>query len=282
MIIKEKENELQNFYFTYGTDPRFPHLADEYVIIRAENELAARDKYLEIYPSRSGDKCLNCAFVYNQKEWDEEVRHYYNGDPVAIYEVPKLNDVTLSIHIMGTFNGVSAKTYLEDGIGNFRLSNLGIRYYDKNGKDCKTIIPVEEMQTITLLGDMTSDFVSKIEVTSPMTFEDFGRVYAIDSLDLDYDCDPLQTMDDYWQVGFVEIEKDGIKEHLESAVLDKFNGMDDEKFRSIYGFSKDINDRAVGDLNEYDRFNGEYPEEEEIFFDDTKEFDPNMEEPEPF
>ena len=169
---------------------------------------------------------------------------------------------------------------MEDGIGNFRLSNLGLRYYDENGKDCSITLPIEEMRTITSIGDMTSDFMTKIEVTSPMTFDDFGRVYAVDSLDLDYDCDPIQTMDDYWQVGFVEIEKDGIRKHLESAVLDKFNGLDDEKFKELYGFYPDINERAAGDLEDYDFFDGDYPKEE--MEDEVLEEVPDMEEELPF
>lgn len=287
---------FQNFYFTYGTDPQFPHLYDQYVLIKATDEHEARETYRGIYPGRNGSDCLNCAFVYNQKEWEEEVHKYYEGDPVAAYKqkvfvsekdfekarkmTEMIHEMNLTVCITGLFNGVDPKMYMEDGLGRFLLSDLGITYYDGEGLRKTVTIPLQEMESVTDFGEMASEFFMTFKGNLPLSFEDLERACEVTSLNVDYDCDPSQTTEDYWQVGFITFERDGREGHIESAVLDKFNEIDADKFKELYGFYPDVNERAAGDLENYDFFDGDYPEEE--MEDEVLEEVPDMEEELPF
>lgn len=59
---------LQSFYFTFGTNPKFPYKKG-YLIVKAFNPNEAfakfRAKYPDVHPN-----CLNCAFGYTQEEWE--------------------------------------------------------------------------------------------------------------------------------------------------------------------------------------------------------------------
>ena len=71
---------LQNFYFTFGTDPKFPYQKG-YLIVKAFNLNEAfakfRAKYADVHPN-----CLNCAFWYTQEQWD-----VIDGDMGKCHEV---------------------------------------------------------------------------------------------------------------------------------------------------------------------------------------------------
>lgn len=60
---------MNNFYFTFGSDPIFPFYRG-YLIVKATNEEEAfekfRNKYSDTHPG-----CLCYAFWYTQEKWDE-------------------------------------------------------------------------------------------------------------------------------------------------------------------------------------------------------------------
>ena len=58
---------IHSYYFTFGTDERFPYQTG-YVIIDAPNERCARDIFRMFWPDRH-ENCLNCAFVYEEDEF---------------------------------------------------------------------------------------------------------------------------------------------------------------------------------------------------------------------
>lgn len=55
---------FQKYYFTFGSDERFPYHGG-WVIIEAANESMARDLFQTIYPNRH-ENTLNCAWVYSE------------------------------------------------------------------------------------------------------------------------------------------------------------------------------------------------------------------------
>ncbi len=78
---------MARFYYTFGTDPLFPHGEKEFVTVEAESRGEADHKFLEVYPSRPGSHLLNCAFVYSEQEFDKFRDKYYSGKkPVRTIE----------------------------------------------------------------------------------------------------------------------------------------------------------------------------------------------------
>ena len=55
------------FYFTFGSDPGFP-FQNTYIIVLAESEKAAVEKFREKYPDRHTGT-VNCAFWYSEEHW---------------------------------------------------------------------------------------------------------------------------------------------------------------------------------------------------------------------
>lgn len=70
---------MAKFYFTFGTDPLFPHSEKEFVEVEAGNRNEAGHKFSSVYPSRARSNLLNCAFVYREKEFNEIRNKYYSG-----------------------------------------------------------------------------------------------------------------------------------------------------------------------------------------------------------
>lgn len=70
---------MKRFYYTFGTDPAFPHGAGEYVAVEAESEAEADQKFMEVYPPRPGSSLLNCAFVYAAEKFEAFRDKYYKG-----------------------------------------------------------------------------------------------------------------------------------------------------------------------------------------------------------
>lgn len=74
---------MEKFYFTFGSDPLYPHGMDEFVEVEAEDMSEARKKFLSVYPPRPGRSFLNCAFVYSEKEFNGFRDKYYSGKKPA-------------------------------------------------------------------------------------------------------------------------------------------------------------------------------------------------------
>ncbi len=77
--------ERNRFYFTFGSDLGFPY-QDTYLIVIADCKGEAMTKFQKKYPNRHKD-CLNCAFVYNEEEWNGSLnQEYYSEEPAEIIE----------------------------------------------------------------------------------------------------------------------------------------------------------------------------------------------------
>ena len=78
---------LQNFYFTFGSDPLYPYGAKDSVLVRAESLTEALEKYKARHPNRPGSSAINCAFWYSEEELARFRDRYYKGvEPAEIIE----------------------------------------------------------------------------------------------------------------------------------------------------------------------------------------------------
>ncbi len=78
----QKEN-IHSFYFTFGTDPLFPYGYHDYVLIMCSNEGEACKLFNALHPKRTGSNVMNCAFMYNEAQWEKGVKQHYVGrDPI--------------------------------------------------------------------------------------------------------------------------------------------------------------------------------------------------------
>jgi len=81
--------KLNNFYFTFGSDMKYP-FQDTYLIIKSESEQTARTLFPKIYPNRDNSETLNFAFSYGETEWNgtdgrEPVSRFYAGiEPATV------------------------------------------------------------------------------------------------------------------------------------------------------------------------------------------------------
>lgn len=94
---------LNNYYFTFGSDMRFPY-QNTYIIIKADNMISACDAFLKKFPSRDGSQTLNCAFVYTEKEWHGSINESSYGEPAAIFAATDIlvNKPRLFVDMDGT------------------------------------------------------------------------------------------------------------------------------------------------------------------------------------
>lgn len=82
---------MNRYYFTFGSDERYPY-PNSYMVVEANSMNEACDIFSEKYPNRNGN-VLNCASVYGSQEWDNEVAEYYNGKAPA--ETIRQTDILL-------------------------------------------------------------------------------------------------------------------------------------------------------------------------------------------
>lgn len=73
------------FFFTFGTDPQYPHGINDYVLVLAKTEAEAVDKFQQKYPNRPESNLVNCAFWYDEEEWNSRTKQYYpNTKPAEV------------------------------------------------------------------------------------------------------------------------------------------------------------------------------------------------------
>ena len=73
----------EKFYFTFGSDPEFPH-QNTYLVVVANSLSEAVEKFRKKYPDRHSG-CVNCAFFYTEEEWKGSINErYYKGGPVDV------------------------------------------------------------------------------------------------------------------------------------------------------------------------------------------------------
>lgn len=84
-LMQAIDKQCKRFYFTFGTDPEYPYGQDDYVLVYADNLAEAVEKFKAKHPNRPGSDCVNCAFWYNEEQWNKSTKQYY-GDrkPVEV------------------------------------------------------------------------------------------------------------------------------------------------------------------------------------------------------
>ena len=87
------EDSTNSFYFTFGTNPQFPHGINEYVKVEARTMHEAEQIYRSVYPDVH-ENCLNCAFVYTEDEFAQIKDVYYKG--VSPIETLTVKDAVLT------------------------------------------------------------------------------------------------------------------------------------------------------------------------------------------
>ena len=70
---------MQNFYFTFGSDSRFPYGRDEYVVVKADNLNIAAEAFKLVHPNRPGSGNVNCSDFYAEEVFFKLCKKYY-GD----------------------------------------------------------------------------------------------------------------------------------------------------------------------------------------------------------
>lgn len=86
-----RKNKLKNFYFTFGTCKTFPY-QNGYLIVKATSRETAVARFQRKYADPN-DSCINCSFIYSEKEWnDGNVGRHYK-EPIEILSIEdELND----------------------------------------------------------------------------------------------------------------------------------------------------------------------------------------------
>lgn len=84
-LRKMMYGDCPKFYFTFGSDPAFPFGRNEYVVVHAANMGEAVHKFQREYPNRRGSNLVNCAFWYDEEEWNSRTKQYYpNTEPAEV------------------------------------------------------------------------------------------------------------------------------------------------------------------------------------------------------
>ena len=78
---------MNNYYFTFGSDPRYPYGINDYVQVIAHDIREAVAIFRQHHPDRPGTHLVNCAFYYTEEEFAGSPDKYYGGrGPVEILE----------------------------------------------------------------------------------------------------------------------------------------------------------------------------------------------------
>lgn len=75
---------LKNYYFTFGSHEMFPY-KNTYLIVKADNRTVAIEKFREKYPDKNNN-CVNCAFIYDEEEWEKSLNKTTYGEPAEIID----------------------------------------------------------------------------------------------------------------------------------------------------------------------------------------------------
>ncbi len=78
------ERGTKKFFFTFGTDPRFPFGIGEFVEVRADTIEQAAQKFKAAFPCRPGSTLLNCAFFYGEEQWRPIWTESYGRKPPIV------------------------------------------------------------------------------------------------------------------------------------------------------------------------------------------------------
>ena len=76
---------MEKYFFTFGSDGRYPYSRDDYVIVEADSLEQALHLFQAAHPNRRGSSCINCSSWYFEDEWELKVSKYYpNTQPKEI------------------------------------------------------------------------------------------------------------------------------------------------------------------------------------------------------
>lgn len=77
---------MQKYYFTFGSDEKFPY-QNGFIEVRAESYVDAVRVFRDNVPDRTKD-VLNCSDVYDQEQWKKVLEHgHYRGEkPKAVFK----------------------------------------------------------------------------------------------------------------------------------------------------------------------------------------------------
>ena len=75
---------MAKYFFTFGSDPRYPFGRNDYVMVEAENANRACELFRERHPNRPGSNCINCAFIYGEREFSTFRNRLYPWNPVEV------------------------------------------------------------------------------------------------------------------------------------------------------------------------------------------------------
>lgn len=94
------------FYFTFGSDERFPY-QNTYIIIDAPNRTKAHKAFREKFPDRT-ENIYNYSCCYEEKEWEEHGSTYYPHEPAEtiIVEATFKDDVEMVTDLWKTYDGI--------------------------------------------------------------------------------------------------------------------------------------------------------------------------------
>ena len=70
---------MAKYFFTFGSDERFPYGREDYVMVYAENAHIAALKFKNVHPNRPGSPFLNCADIYSEENFNSFRDKYYLG-----------------------------------------------------------------------------------------------------------------------------------------------------------------------------------------------------------
>lgn len=70
---------MNKYYFTFGSDERFPYGRDDFVVVFAPTAHIAGRKFQKRHPNRPGSPFLNCADVYTEENFNVFRDKYYRG-----------------------------------------------------------------------------------------------------------------------------------------------------------------------------------------------------------
>ena len=60
---------MSKYYFTFGSDPKFPYQRG-WVEVEAKTRNQACNVFRAYFPDRH-ENCINCAFIYSEEEWQK-------------------------------------------------------------------------------------------------------------------------------------------------------------------------------------------------------------------
>lgn len=75
---------MEKYFFTFGSDPRYPFGRNDYVMVEAENGKEACELFRSVHPDRPGSNCINRAFIYPEHEFNTFRDRFYPWGPIQV------------------------------------------------------------------------------------------------------------------------------------------------------------------------------------------------------